>query len=120
MKWASKTGGLVVKTDRDTFVYIFEQRYLKLLKEEKFSILDSIKEIELEGKLPVTLSIAISNEGTSNYEKYKSALSAMDIALGRGTVERCVVKMEILFLWRKSSRSRKKNQSKSKNCSTCS
>ena len=83
-EWASKTGGLVVKTDRDTFVYIFEQRYLKLLKEEKFSILDSIKEIELEGKLPVTLSIAISNEGTSNYEKYKSALSAMDIALGRG------------------------------------
>jgi len=82
--WASKTGGLVVKTEKDTFVYIFEQKYLNLLKEEKFDLLDTIKEIDVEAKLPVTLSIAISNEGSSNYEKYKSALSAMDIALGRG------------------------------------
>ena len=34
--------------------------------------------------MKVTLSIAISNEGETNIEKYKSALSAMEIVLGRG------------------------------------
>lgn len=83
-EWASETEGLIVKQDRDTFVYIFEQKYLEKIKESKFSILDTIKEINIEGRFQLTLSIAISNEGNSNYEKYKSALSSMDIVLGRG------------------------------------
>ena len=32
----------------------------------------------------ITLSIAISADGKNNYEKYKSALAAMEIVLGRG------------------------------------
>ena len=82
--WSSSTGGLIVKEDRDTFVYVFEQKYLSELEETKFSILDIVKEIEIEGKGQLTISIAISCEGASNYEKYKSARAAMDIALGRG------------------------------------
>ena len=54
------------------------------IESSKFTILDTIKEIKIEGKTGVTLSIAISSEGGSNYEKYKSAMSAMEIALGRG------------------------------------
>lgn len=83
-EWAAKTGGLMIKTERDTFVYIFDQKYLEEMKEEKFSILDQIKEIKTEEKLQLTISMAISNEGDSNYEKYKASLAAMDIALGRG------------------------------------
>jgi c-di-AMP phosphodiesterase-like protein len=82
--WTNPTGGLVIKQERDTFIYIFEQKYLAQIESTKFSILDTIKEINIEGKQQLTISIAISNEGESNYEKYKSALSAMDIALGRG------------------------------------
>lgn len=82
--WAMETKGVVIKSDRDTFVYIFEQRYLEKTKESKFSILDTVKEIKLEGGLQITLSISISNEGATEYEKYKSALSGMDIVLGRG------------------------------------
>lgn len=82
--WASKTKGLVVKAERETFVYIFEQRYLEKLEEDKFEILDTVKNIKLEGGLQITLSIAISAEGETQYEKYKSALAGMDIALGRG------------------------------------
>ena len=82
--WASLTGGLMVKAERDTFVYIFEQEYLSQIESSKFSILDTIKELDLGSKQQVTVSIAISNEGQNNYQKYKSALSAMDIALGRG------------------------------------
>ncbi len=83
-EWASVTNGLVIKSDRDTFVFVFEQRYLKQLQDNRFNILDNIKEVNIVGKLQITLSIAISNEGNSNYEKYKSALATMDIALGRG------------------------------------
>lgn len=83
-EWASQTNGVVVKSDRDTFVYTFEQRYLEWFKENKFDILDRIKSIPIEGRFQLTLSIAISNEGESLYEKYKSALSSMDIVLGRG------------------------------------
>ncbi len=82
--WAGQYNGLIIKSDRDTFVLIIENQYLELLEESKFSILDNIKEIDMPGKLQSTLSIAISNEGDSNYEKYKSAQATIDIALGRG------------------------------------
>ena len=90
--WAATFEGLVVKAERDTFVCIFEQRYLAELEEGKFRILDTIKELELSDKIQITLSIAVSNEGESNYEKYKSAQAGLDIALGRGgdqAVVRC-------------------------------
>ncbi len=82
--WASLTNGLIIKTDRDTFVYVFEKRYLEQIESSKFSILDTIKDITVNTKKIFTVSIAISEEGENNYEKYKSALSALDIALGRG------------------------------------
>ena len=82
--WANTFEGLIVKSERDTFVLLLEQKYIEKLEEEKFNILDTIKEISIPGKLQSTLSIAISTEGESNYEKYKSAQSIIDIALGRG------------------------------------
>ncbi len=82
--WATTTGGIMIKTDRDTFVYIFEQKYLEEIEENKFSILDTVKEIDIDIDIPLTLSIAISTDGESNYEKYKSAGEAIDIVLGRG------------------------------------
>ena len=83
-EWASSSGGVIIKKERDTYVYVFEQQYLTEMENNKFTILDEIKEIEPEEGMPITLTIAISNEGDSNYEKYESALVAMDIALGRG------------------------------------
>ena len=82
--WAASTGGIVVKNDRITFVYVFEYKYLKEIKENKFDILDQIKEINVEAGIQLTLSIAISIDGDTNYDKYKTALESMDIVLGRG------------------------------------
>lgn len=91
--WAATFEGLVIKSERDTFVCVFEQRYLAQLEERKFKILDNIKELELTDKIQITLSIAVSNEGDSNYEKYKSAQAGLDIALGRGG-DQAVVRKE--------------------------
>lgn len=82
--WAIKSEGVMIKTERDTFVYAFEQKHLEEMQNEKFSVLDKIKEIKTSEKLQITLSIAISNEGETNYEIYQTANDAMDIALGRG------------------------------------
>ena len=83
-EWINKTNGILIKSERDTYVYIFEQRNLDEIKEDKFSILDSVKELVRIDKMQITLSIAISNEGENDKEVYKSALSAMDVILGRG------------------------------------
>ena len=80
--WASSTGGLVIKNERDTYIYIFEQQYLAEIEKNKISILDIVKEID--SKMPITLSIAISNEEKTYYERYKSALDGIDLVLGRG------------------------------------
>lgn len=85
IEWITRTGGLIIKTERDHFAFVFEQQYLSEFEKERFNILDKAKTIELDdGKIPITLSIAVSNDGKNNYEKYKSALTAMDIVLGRG------------------------------------
>ena len=91
--WASTFEGLVIKSERDTFVCIFERRYLEELEEKKFNVLDTIRELELTNKIEITLSISVSADGQSNYEKYKSAQSGLDIALGRGG-DQAVVRKE--------------------------
>ena len=82
--WAATFEGLIIKSERDTFVLFLQQKYLKQLEENKFNILDKIKEINSPGRVQSTLSIAIATEENSNYEKYKTAQAMIDIALGRG------------------------------------
>ena len=83
-EWTNETNGIVIKPERDTYVYIFEKRYLDKIKQNKFSILDAIKDVANEEDIQLTLSIAISIDGKTEKEKYKSALETIDIILGRG------------------------------------
>ena len=83
-EWASNANAMIIKTEKDTYVITFENKYLEKIKENKFEILDSVKEIDVQGILQITLTIAISNDGETNQEKYKTAIATMDVALGRG------------------------------------
>ena len=94
-EWTNETNGILIKTDRDRYIYIFEQRYLEEIKEDKFSILDKIKEVQNKANVQFTLSIAISNEGKTDKEKYKSSQTAMDIILGRGGDQAVIRENEI-------------------------
>ena len=82
--WVNKYDGLLVKSERDTYVCIFDQLNLEKIKEDKFEILDEIKEIKTQDNIQLTLSIAISENEKTNSEEYKSAKAVIDIALGRG------------------------------------
>ena len=94
--WVNESNGILIKSDRDRYVYVFEQRYLQKIKEDKFSILDKIKEIDPKQKIQFTLSIAISNEGKDDKDKYKSAQTAMDIVLGRGG-DQAVIRQDDIY-----------------------
>ena len=52
-------------------------------------------EIDTKEKVQFTLSIAISNEGNTDKEKYKSVQAAMDIVLGRGGDQAVIRENEI-------------------------
>ena len=94
-EWTDKTNGVLIKSDRDKYVYLFEQRYFESVKEDKFSILDKVKEIQTKENVQITLSIAISNDGLTDKEKYKSAQAAMDVVLGRGGDQAVIRENEI-------------------------
>lgn len=83
-EWANEFKGIIIKSERDTFVLICNQQDLRKLENDKFSILDTIKGINIPEKVQATLSISIANEGDNNYQKYKNAKEGIDIALGRG------------------------------------
>ena len=94
-EWTDKTNGVLIKSDRDRYVYLFEQRYFEKVKEDKFSILDKVKDIKTKENVQITLSIAISNDGMTDKEKYKSAQAAMDVVLGRGGDQAVIRENEI-------------------------
>ena len=86
-EWTNATDGILIKSDteRNSYIYIFERKYLNQIKEDRFSLLDTIKEIyanDVTGQL--TLSIAVSNDGKTDKEKYQTAQETMNIVLGRG------------------------------------
>ena len=94
-EWTDKSNGVLIKSDRDRYVYLFEQRYFEKVKEDKFSLLDKVKDINTKENVQITLSIAVSNDGMTDKEKYKSAQAAMDVVLGRGGDQAVIRENEI-------------------------
>jgi c-di-AMP phosphodiesterase-like protein len=83
-QWMGFTNGIVKKFDRDKYLLIFESKYLQEFESSRFEILDSIKEINVGNKLPITLSMGFGTNGNTIAECFQSAANALDVALGRG------------------------------------
>ena len=83
-EWYEFTGGLFMKLDRNKFLISFEKKYLKQIVDNKFEVLDSIKNITFSNNMPLTLSIALVVDDSTKAEKLHDAFSTLDIALGRG------------------------------------
>ena len=83
-EWIAFTGGIITRIDRNRFLIIFDRKYIKAFTDSKFEILDTVKEIKIGNKIPLTISMGIiTDDGTKN-EKFQSAISAIDVALSRG------------------------------------
>lgn len=95
-RWAQSGCGLLLKTKRDRYLYMFEEQYYEHFVEEKFSVLDAIRDIKVgEGGHP-TLSIGIGKDAGSIPELYKSANLSLEMALSRGG-DQAVVRNKVDF-----------------------
>ena len=88
--------GAIKKTSQDKYVFFTREKELRKLQENKFAILDTIRNINCENTLPVTISIGVGREGDSLYEDLQRANGALDLALGRGG-DQAVVKTKDKF-----------------------
>ncbi len=88
-QWAFDCSAILKKLDRDRYLMLFEHKYLGDHISNKFKILDSVREIAEETKIPVSLSIGVgTGGGIQENEAY--ARNAMDMALGRGGDQVCI------------------------------
>lgn len=76
--------GFVIKTDRDRFFAIIEERYMHSIVEKRFALLDRVRALSSVDKIPVTLSIGVSRNIESYPEGEQAARQALDMAQGRG------------------------------------
>ena len=94
--WASAGAGLLLKTERDRYLFIFEEQHYQHFVEEKFSVLDAIRAIKVgEGVYP-TLSIGMGKDVDSFPELYKNASLSLEMALSRGG-DQAVVRNKVDF-----------------------
>lgn len=78
------TKGIIRKTDNDKFVAVMEEYQLEEIIENKFKILDLAREIIIEDKTTVTLSVGVGRGAVNLEESEVFAKQALDMALGRG------------------------------------
>ena len=83
-EWAQKKDGLLHKYARDRYFILLNREMLEKCQEEKFPILDKIKEIALGNKMPVTLSCGFGIDSKNFAELTSLAAAGLDLALGRG------------------------------------
>ena len=111
----STCNGALKKTSNDKYILILNNQELQKLEADKFSILDTIREINQENNLPVTISIGIGIDGKTINENIKLANGALDLALGRGGDQAVIkTKDKSVFYGGKSKAVEKKTKVKSR------
>lgn len=82
-EWVQESKGVMKKTERDRYIVMFEHQYLKDYINKKFSLLEKVRELGDDAKMPVSVSIGVGIGGTV-HENDGYARAALDMALGRG------------------------------------
>ncbi len=95
-QWAERSHGAFLRLERDRFLVLFEEQYLAGYKEEKFSLLDSVREVVNPAGIPATLTIGIGVDGDNFEELYRFADLSVEMALSRGG-DQAVIKNRFTF-----------------------
>lgn len=83
-KWLSDTNSVSINIGAGTIHVVLDERGLKKLIENKFSILDAIRKLKLGNFTGVTLSIGVGRTGASFSETEMLSKQALDMAQSRG------------------------------------
>lgn len=83
-KYFSEMDALVRKIEKDKYFVVFKYKYLKELEEDKFSLIEDVKNVKVGNEMAVTLSIGVGINGDNYNNNYEYSRMAIDLALGRG------------------------------------
>ena len=83
--WAQELDALMCEYERDKFLLVFEKQKLLACVENRFDILEQIRNIKLgDSSMPITVSMGISYVGENMTEREHNARTALDMAFQRG------------------------------------
>ncbi len=94
--WAERSQGAFLRLDRDRYLCLFEEQYLDGYKEDRFSLLDSVREVVNPAGIPATVSIGIGVDADTFEELYRFANLSVEMALSRGG-DQAVIKNRFTF-----------------------
>lgn len=92
-KYIAGMNGVVKKLEKDKYFFTIKQKYVQELQENRFSILEEVKTVNIGNEMAVTLSIGLGMNSDTYNQNYEFARVAIDMALGRGG-DQAVVKDE--------------------------
>ena len=86
--YLSNIDAIVKHTENDKYFFVFKQKYIQTLRDDKFSLLDEVKSINVGNDISMTLSIGIGADAdmvqNSFMNAYDNARTAIGMAMGRG------------------------------------
>ena len=83
-QYIAKVDGIVKKMENDKYFIVFKKQYFKQLEEDKFSLLEDVKSVNIGNGIPATLSISLGLSCDAYAQSYNYARVAIDLALARG------------------------------------
>ena len=82
--WAASMNGVIKSYDNDKYIMFFDSIYLDSCIENRFEILDSIRDARVGDGMSITVSIGVSRRSGTLYDRELDARDAIDLALQRG------------------------------------
>lgn len=83
-KYITSLNGIVKKLEKDKYFIAVKQQYIESVRENRFSLLEEVKTVNIGNEMSVTLSIGLGMNGETYSQNYDFARTAIDMALGRG------------------------------------
>lgn len=91
-KWTASQQGFICRMNKESSLLGFSQSAVLDMMEDKFTILDKVREIRSGNKIPPTVSIGVSCDGVTLEELIGNANKSLYLALGRGGDQAVVMK----------------------------
>lgn len=82
--WAIRNQVYLRRTSSDRFFLLLNQKELMKLEQNRFDVLDEVKDATVHLKLPMTISIGVAGGAQGLMDLGQLAQTSLDIALGRG------------------------------------
>ena len=83
-KYIAAYGGIVRRMEKDKYFVALQEKNLPALREDKFSLLEEVRSVNIGNDMAVTISISLGLSGKTHAENYEYARVAMELALARG------------------------------------